>query len=104
MSNRFIEKIVDRSNGDVALDSYHKYKKNVRIMKKMGFDAYRFSISWSRVLPCINKKDLAYYHNLIDELLAKGIQPYVNLFHFDIPQALEDEYGGFRSPAVVDDF
>ncbi|KAK9692388.1 hypothetical protein RND81_09G261000 [Saponaria officinalis] len=109
-TQKYPEKIVDRSNGDVALDSYHKYKKDVRIMKKMGFDAYRFSISWSRVLPYgklnkgINKKGLAYYHNLIDELLAKGIQPYVTLFHFDIPQALEDEYGGFRSPAVVDDF
>ncbi|XP_074318914.1 beta-glucosidase 12-like [Silene latifolia] len=79
-------------------------------MKDMGLDAYRFSISWPRLLPYgklrkgVNKKGLAYYHNLIDELLSNGIKPFVTLFHWDLPQALEDEYGGFRSPLIVEDF
>ncbi|XP_048137288.1 beta-glucosidase 12-like [Rhodamnia argentea] len=103
-------KIADGSNGDVAVDSYHRYKEDVEIMKEMGLDAYRFSISWSRVLPKgkleggINKEGVKYYNNLINELLAHGIQPFVTLFHWDLPQALEEEYGGFLSSHVVDDF
>ncbi|XP_038879842.1 cyanogenic beta-glucosidase-like [Benincasa hispida] len=104
------EKIYDHSNGDVALDQYHRYKEDVALMKKIGFDAYRFSISWSRVLPkgklsgSVNKKEIEYYDNLINELLAKGIQPYVTLFHWDTPQVLEDEYGGFLGNQIVNDF
>ncbi|XP_039063242.1 beta-glucosidase 12-like [Hibiscus syriacus] len=79
-------------------------------MKEMGLDAYRFSISWSRILPNgkvsggVNKEGVGYYNNLINELLANGIQPFVTLFHWDLPQALEDEYGGFLSPRIVNDF
>ncbi|XVF19215.1 hypothetical protein REPUB_Repub11eG0090400 [Reevesia pubescens] len=79
-------------------------------MKEMGLDAYRFSISWSRVLPNgklsggVSKEGIRYYNNLINELLANGIQPFATLFHWDLPQALEDEYGGFLSPRIVDDF
>nr|XP_023876364.1 beta-glucosidase 12-like [Quercus suber] len=79
-------------------------------MKKMGLDAYRFSISWSRVLPKgklsggVNREGIKYYNNLINKLLAKGLQPFVTLYHYDLPQALEDEYGGFLSPHIVDDF
>ncbi|XP_056169441.1 beta-glucosidase 12-like isoform X2 [Syzygium oleosum] len=79
-------------------------------MKEMGLDAYRFSISWSRVLPKgklsrgVNMEGINYYNNLINELLAQGIQPFVTLFHWDLPQTLEDEYGGFLSPGIVDDF
>ncbi|KAJ9697880.1 hypothetical protein PVL29_007146 [Vitis rotundifolia] len=104
------EKIKDRSNGDVTIDAYHRYKEDVGIMKGMSLDAYRFSISWSRILPNgklgggVNKEGIAYYNNLINELLANGLQPFITLFHWDLPQALEDEYGGFLSPLIVDDF
>ncbi|XP_016171615.1 beta-glucosidase 12-like isoform X1 [Arachis ipaensis] len=79
-------------------------------MKDIGFDAYRFSISWSRVLPGgnlkrgVNREGITYYNNLINELLANGLKPFVTLFHWDLPQALEDEYGGFLSPNIVKDF
>ncbi|CAL0334131.1 unnamed protein product [Lupinus luteus] len=79
-------------------------------MKDMNLDSYRFSISWPRILPKgkisggINGEGIKYYHNLIDELLANGIKPFVTLFHWDVPQALEDEYGGFLSSRIVNDF
>ncbi|CAL0304191.1 unnamed protein product [Lupinus luteus] len=109
-THKYPQKIKDRSNGDVADDSYHRYKEDIGIIKNMNFDAYRFSISWSRVLPKgklsggVNKEGINYYNNLIDELMANGLQPYVTIFHWDVPQALEDEYGGFLSPRIVDDF
>ncbi|CAL2264245.1 unnamed protein product [Prunus armeniaca] len=104
------ERIADRSNGDIALDQYHKYKEDVGIMKDMGLDAYRFSISWSRLLPSgklsdgVNEDGITYYNNLINELLRNGLKPFVTLFHWDLPQTLEDEYGGFLSPRVVNHF
>ncbi|XP_027357327.1 beta-glucosidase 12-like [Abrus precatorius] len=79
-------------------------------MKDMNMDAYRFSISWSRILPKgklsggVNNEGINYYNNLINELLAKGLQPFVTIFHWDLPQALEDEYGGFLSLNIVNDF
>ncbi|KAM5582563.1 beta-glucosidase 12-like [Rosa sericea] len=104
------ERITDGSNGDVANDQYHHYKEDVGIMKNMNLDAYRFSISWSRLLPNgklsggVNKEGVKYYNNLINELLRNGLKPFVTLFHFDLPQSLEDEYGGFLSPNVVKHF
>ncbi|CDP15638.1 unnamed protein product [Coffea canephora] len=104
------DKVVDGSNGNVAIDQYHRYKEDVQMMKKIGLDAYRFSISWPRVLPGgrlsagVNKEGIQYYNNLIDELLANGIKPFVTLFHWDVPQTLEDEYGGFLCRRIVDDF
>ncbi|KAE9593298.1 putative beta-glucosidase [Lupinus albus] len=109
-THKYPEKIRDGSNGDVAVDQYHRYKEDVGIMKDMNLDSYRFSISWPRILPKgnisggINREGIKYYHNLIDELLANGIKPFVTLFHWDLPQALEDEYGGFLSSRIVNDF
>ncbi|KMT14419.1 hypothetical protein BVRB_4g071980 [Beta vulgaris subsp. vulgaris] len=109
-THKFPGHIQDGGNGDVAVDSYHRYKEDVKMMKDMGFDAYRFSISWPRILPYgkvskgVNKKGIAFYHNLIDELLVNGIQPFITLFHWDLPQPLQDEYGGFLSSKIVDDF
>uniref|UniRef100_A0A5B6ZSX7 Putative beta-glucosidase 12-like n=1 Tax=Davidia involucrata TaxID=16924 RepID=A0A5B6ZSX7_DAVIN len=109
-THKYPGKIEDGSNGDVAIDSYHRYKEDVAILKEMGLDAYRFSISWSRVLPRgklsggVNEEGIKYYNNLINELLANGLEPFVTIFHWDLPQALEDEYGGFLSPRIVDDY
>eukprot|EP00253_Pinus_taeda_P035631 PITA_35631 len=104
-------KIADGKNGDVAVDQYHRYKEDVQLLKNMGMDVYRFSISWSRIFPKgsprhgpVNKVGIVYYNNFINELLRNGIEPFVTLFHWDMPQALEDEYGGFRSKRVVEDF
>jgi beta-glucosidase len=95
-------------NGDVSVSQYHHYKEDVQLMKWLGLDAYRFSISWSRVLPegkgRINEKGFDYYNRLVDELLAHGIQPWATLFHWDLPQALEDQYGGWRNKQIADDF
>ncbi|KAJ6710493.1 GLYCOSYL HYDROLASE [Salix koriyanagi] len=94
--------------GDVAIDEYHKYKEDVQIMAQTGIDAYRFSISWSRLIPNgrgpVNPKGLQYYNNLINELIAHGIQPHALLCNYDHPQALEDEYGGWISRKIVKDF
>ncbi|XP_043722780.1 beta-glucosidase 11-like isoform X1 [Telopea speciosissima] len=102
-SGRFGDK-----NGDIACDMYHKYKEDVQLMVDTGLEAYRFSISWSRVIPNgrgpVNPKGVHYYSSLINELLSHGIQPHVTLFHYDIPQALEDEYGGWLSRKIVKDF
>ncbi|CAN1353266.1 Beta-glucosidase 11 [Linum perenne] len=101
---------VGGATGDVAVDQYHKYKEDVQLMAEMGLDAYRFSISWSRLIPGtsgrgdVNPKGLEYYNNLINELISHGIQPMVSLYNFDHPQILEDEYGGWVSRKIVDDF
>jgi beta-glucosidase len=104
------EKIRDGSNADITVDQYHRYKEDVGIMKDQNLDSYRFSISWPRILPKgklsggINHEGIKYYNNLINELLANGIQPFVTLFHWDLPQVLEDEYGGFLNSRVINDF
>ncbi|PIN18008.1 Beta-glucosidase, lactase phlorizinhydrolase [Handroanthus impetiginosus] len=96
------------ANGDVTCDGYHKYKGDVKLMKDTGLEAFRLSISWSRLIPNgrgpVNPKGLQFYNNLIDELISHGIRPHVTLHHFDLPQALEDEYGGWLSRKIVKDF
>ncbi|KAJ4711677.1 putative Beta-glucosidase [Melia azedarach] len=104
------EKILDHSNGDVAIDFYFRYKEDIALMKEVGMDSFRFSISWSRILPNgkisggVNQQGVAFYDNLIDHLISNGIEPFITLFHWDLPQALNDEYGGFLSPKIVKDF
>jgi beta-glucosidase len=87
--------------GDVADDSYHRYKEDIQLLKAMGAKVFRFSVAWSRVFPDgtgqPNEKGLAFYHRFTDELLANGIQPYCTLFHWDLPQALQDRFGGWQS-------
>lgn len=93
-------KIRDGSNGDIADDHYHLYKEDVALMKALGVTTYRFSIAWPRIFPegrgTPNPKGLAFYQRLVDELLANGIEPYATLYHWDLPQALQDR-GGWQS-------
>ncbi|MGJ4928659.1 GH1 family beta-glucosidase [Bradyrhizobium sp. HKCCYLS2038] len=93
--------IEDGSTGDVACDHYHRYKEDVRLIKELGCRAYRFSIAWPRLFPdgglTPNPKGLDFYNRLVDELLAQGIEPYATLYHWDLPQALQDRVGGWRS-------
>ena len=95
-------------NGDEAAKSYEYYKEDVKALKDAGMDFYRFSISWARVMSngdssSINEAGLKYYDNLIDELLANEIEPMVTMYHWDLPQALQ-QWGGFTNPVIVDYF
>ena len=96
--------IADGSTGDVACDHYHRYPEDVRLMADLGARSYRFSVSWSRVLPngtgVTNERGLDFYQRLVDALLGSGVQPLINLFHWDLPQVLQDR-GGFADPQVV---
>ena len=93
-------KVVNNANGDVANDHYHRYKDDVQLMKALGVKAYRFSIAWPRVFPNgdgpANPKGLDFYNRLVDELLANGIQPFATLYHWDLPQSLQDRFGGWE--------
>ncbi|KAG5622869.1 hypothetical protein H5410_008087 [Solanum commersonii] len=101
--------IKDGSNGDVAVDHYNRYLEDVKLMEDMGVNGYRFSISWARILPKgtfgdVNMAGIEHYSKLIDALLQKGIQPLITLTHYDIPQELEERYGGWLSSQIQDDF
>jgi beta-glucosidase len=93
--------ISDQSNGDTATDHYRLYKEDIQLMKALGAKAYRFSIAWPRVFPegagAPNPKGLDFYNRLVDELLANGIAPFATLYHWDLPQALQDRFGGWTS-------
>ncbi|GMI87428.1 beta glucosidase 40 [Hibiscus trionum] len=101
-------KILDGSNADVAVDQYHRYLEDIQLMKDMGMDAYRFSIAWSRIFPngsgAINQAGVDHYNNFINALLAAGIEPVVTLYHWDLPQALEDKYNGWLDRQIIEDF
>ena len=93
-------KTYNGDTGDVADDFFHRYPEDIRIMQQLGLKTFRFSISWSRIFPSgsgvPNSKGLDFYNRVVDALLAAGIQPFCTLFHWDLPQALEDK-GGWRS-------
>jgi beta-glucosidase len=100
-------RIENGDTGDVACDHYRRFRTDVALMAELGLNAYRFSVSWSRVLPRgtgqANPRGLAFYDRLVDALLARGIQPFVTLFHWDLPAALEDR-GGWLNQDVADWF
>ena len=95
--------------GDIACDSFHKTDEDVKILENLGVVYYRFSISWSRVLPKgtlveVNQAGVKYYNDLINSLLENEITPMVALYHFDLPQALQDKYDGWLNPEMADVF
>ena len=96
------------TNGKVAVDHYKRFKEDVSLMKEMGLKAYRFSISWSRIYPNgrgeVNEKGLEFYDALIDELIKNDIKPIITIYHWDLPQYLQDLYGGWESREIIDDF
>jgi len=100
-------KISDSTNGDVACDHYHRYPDDVALMADMGLQAYRFSIAWPRILPLgrgeVNQKGLDFYGRLVDSLLEANIKPFATLYHWDMPQILEDQ-GGWPARDTVDAF
>jgi beta-glucosidase len=100
-------RIRDGAAGDVACDHYHRWPEDVALMKELGLKAYRFSISWPRVLPAgrgaVNTKGLDFYSRLVDALMEAGIVPYATLFHWDLPQRLQ-EAGGWPARATADAF
>jgi beta-glucosidase len=100
-------KTIHGHTGDVACDQYHRYREDAGLMHELGLDAYRFSLSWSRLFPhggdTLNQKGYEYYSQLIEELRAKGIEPVVTLYHWDLPQELEDA-GGWPVRDTVDKF
>ncbi|HYL39678.1 MAG TPA: family 1 glycosylhydrolase, partial [Candidatus Binatus sp.] len=99
--------IADGTVADVACDHYHRYPEDVRLLADLGARDYRFSVSWPRVLPLgsgtVNRAGIDFYQRLVDALLGAGIRPIVNLFHWDLPQALQDR-GGFANPQAADWF
>lgn len=97
-------KIFGGQTGEVACDQYHRYKEDVALMKKMGLNSYRFSVDWARIMPegtgKVNEAGIAYYNNLIDELLANGIEPYLTLYHWELPYELHKKGGWLNEESV----
>ncbi len=96
--------VKDGSSGDVACDHYHRYPQDVALMKRLGLKAYRFSVAWPRVLPegrgRVNQAGLDFYSRLVDELLTNDIRPFVTLYHWDLPQVLQDAGGWAARPTA----
>ncbi|XP_059283635.1 beta-glucosidase 18-like isoform X1 [Lycium ferocissimum] len=102
-------RIKNGDNGDIADDHYHRFQEDVELMHSIGLTAYRFSISWSRVVPRgrsgkVNFAGVTFYSKLIDSLLLKGITPFVTVSHHDHPQELEERYGGWLDPIMQEEF
>lgn len=100
-------RVEDGHTGDVACDHYHRYRDDVELMASLGLNAYRFSVSWPRVIPdgdgAVNERGLDFYDRLVDALLERGIAPALTLFHWDLPQVLQDR-GGWLNRSTADAF
>ncbi|ESQ55187.1 hypothetical protein EUTSA_v10024896mg [Eutrema salsugineum] len=102
-------KIADGSHGKVAVDHYHRYPEDLDLMEDLGVNSYRFSLSWARILPKgrfgdMNMEGIYHYNRVIDAILKRGIEPFVTLTHYDIPQELEYRYGSWLNPQIREDF
>ena len=97
-----------QADSKVASDFYHHYKEDIALMKELGMKIYRFSLSWARIIPDgdgkVNQAGIDFYHNVIDCLLENGIQPFVTLYHFDLPYALVEKYNGWENRECVNAF
>ncbi len=100
-------KIYRNQKADVACDHYHRYREDLSLMAELGYQAYRFSVSWPRIFPegtgTVNRKGIDFYDRLVDELLNKGIAPFLTVYHWDLPQALEEK-GGWYPRETADHF
>ncbi|MBR2810922.1 MAG: glycoside hydrolase family 1 protein [Solobacterium sp.] len=96
------------TNFNDGIDHYYRYKEDIALMAEMGFTEFRFSIAWPRMIPQgageVNEVAVKHYHDVIDECLKYGIEPVVTLYHFDLPQVLQDKYGGWIDRQCIDDF
>ncbi len=96
------------TTGDVTIDFYHRYQEDIALMREMGLQAYRFSISWPRILPTgsgrVNQEGIDFYHAVIDELIKNGIEPIVTIYHWDLPLELQQSYNGFGNRKIIEDF
>lgn len=95
------------TTGEVAIDFYHKFEEDIELMKEMGLNAYRFSVSWPRVMAdgrTVNPRGVEFYHKVIDKLIEAGVEPILTVYHWDLPQALQDEYAGWESREIIKDF
>ncbi|CAN0916957.1 Beta-glucosidase 24 [Linum grandiflorum] len=109
-THQFPDRILEGGNGDLAINHYQLLQEDIIRMKYLNVDAYRFSISWPRVIPSgkrsdgVNQQGINFYHTILDALIENGIEPYVTIWHWDTPQGLEADYGGFLSYDIVKDF
>ena len=103
--SRIPGKVLNGDTLDVACDHYHRFREDFALMRQLGVKNYRLSLAWPRIYPqgdgALNQAGLDYYHRLLDALAAEGITPWVTMFHWDTPQALEDR-GGWASRITVD--
>lgn len=94
------------TTGEVAVDHYHRFKEDIALMAEMGLKTYRFSIAWTRIFPAgvgeVNQAGVDFYEAIIDECIKHGIEPMVTLYHWDLPQALEEAFGGWESPKAIE--
>jgi beta-glucosidase len=105
--SRIPGKIENGENADVAADFYHRFSEDIDLIKSMNFNIFRFSVSWPRILPAgigaVNSKGLDFYHKVIDKCLSAGIEPWVTIYHWDMPQVLEAQ-GGWANRKIIDWF
>ena len=101
-------KTFQATTGDLAVDHYHRFKEDIALMAELGLKTYRFSIAWSRIYPQgngeVNEKGLAFYDDIINECIHYGMEPMVTVYHWDMPQALQEAYGGWENRAIVKDY
>ncbi|MTD37549.1 family 1 glycosylhydrolase [Erwinia sp. CPCC 100877] len=101
-------KTFKETTGEIAVDHYRRFKEDIALMKEQGLKTYRFSVAWTRIFPSgrgkINQAGLAFYQELVEELIKNDIEPMLTLYHWDLPQALQDEYQGWESRKIIEDF